>query len=197
MKLWDNLRESVLEIEQVATLRQKFQELDQRMQNIVLGSIFGSLLAIALALLGFFAYSCFSLRSDIRAMEASIGSLKQSSAKLEDLRRQIREQNNDPLARDIDPNLPLAQLVEKAAQKSAIGKGAIEIAPLAAASVNEFALELKLNKISLRQLSRILFFFENAKLGIAVNKLDINARDDREGYLWTSLSLSKQNGKAK
>jgi cell division protein FtsL len=117
MKMWQKLKESFWEIEQVNLARQKFHELDQRTQNIVIGSSLGSVLAIALFLIGFFIYNCYSIRSEIQTAENTIQYLKQTSAKMDDLRRQIREQSSDPLTRDIDASLPLAQMVEKIAQK--------------------------------------------------------------------------------
>lgn len=185
-ELTAQLRESIWENEQMLMVRAKLQELDPKAQTVVIASGAGLALLLIFGTLGYAAYSTHSARSEIAAAEGSIAYLRQTAARMEDLRRQLREQGADTLSRDFDKTQPLPMMAEKAAARAAIAKESIEVAPQSPDSV-----ELKLNKVSIKQIARLLFFFENAKLGVAVEKFSLDAKTDKDGYLWAVLHLKK------
>ncbi len=53
------------------------------------------------------------------------------------------------------------------------------------------AAEAKLNKISLTQLVRMLYILEKAGAGTVVEKVTVDAKEDKDGYLWATLTVRK------
>lgn len=188
IKTW--LREEVWENEQVVKLRLQFAELDTQTQSYVLLGAFGFFVTVLLGSLLFLMISTMSLKSRLTEMDAQIRFLQSSADKIEEQKAIARQQSFSPEFRDLDKNLPLSQFAEKVTQKSFIPKDNAEITEKGP------EVSLALNKISLRQLVRTLYYFENSKSGIAVTSLSIDAKDDTEGYLWANLTVKKNLQKA-
>lgn len=186
-KLKTEFREQIWDNEQVLKIRQKFAELDTQTQSYI---IIGSFAAFVLFLLAtFFTLwgKTISVKNQIAEMETHIQYVQKAAVKIDELRQQAQSQGSEPLIEDIDTNAPVAMFLERAAQKSLIAKGNVEVGGSAAAG----ATELKLNKISLTQLVRMLFIIENAGAGTSVEKLNVDAKEDTEGYLWATMTVRK------
>jgi hypothetical protein len=180
-KLQTEFREQIWDNEQVLKLRQKFAELDTQTQSYI---IIGSFAAFVIFLLAtFFTLwgKNISVKNQIAEMETHIQYAQKAAVKIDELRQQAQSQGAEPLLEDIDTNAPLATFLERAAQKSLIAKGNVEVN----------GAELKLNKISLTQLVRMLFIIENAGAGASVEKLNVDAKEDLEGYLWATMTVRK------
>jgi hypothetical protein len=185
-KLQTEFREQIWDNEQVLKLRQKFSELDTQTQSYI---IIGSFAAFVLFLLAtFFTLwgKTISVKNQIAEMETNIQYVQKAAVKIDELRSQAQLQGVEPLLEGIDANAPLAAFLERASLKSLIAKGNVEVG----ASTGGAA-ELKLNKISLTQLVRVLFIVENAGAGATVEKLNVDAKDDTEGYLWATMLVRK------
>jgi hypothetical protein len=188
-------QENVWDNEQVLQLRQRFSELDAQTQSYSLIGAFAFFLFLLLGSLLYLGITNASLQSQIVDMDTSIHHLQASADKMEDLRAKIRSQSSDPSLRDLDRSAPLNTFTEKAAQKAFIGKDSFEISnekqSSAVKGMIQNSLDVKLSRISLRQLVRMLYFIEQTQSGIDVQKLNIDSKDDPSGYLWASLSLQK------
>jgi hypothetical protein len=184
-KLQTEFREQIWDNEQVLKLRQKFSELDTQTQSYI---IIGSFAAFVLFLLAtFFTLwgKTISVKSQIAEMETTIQYVQKAAVKIDELRSQAQSQGIEPLLEGIDPSAPVAAFLERASQKSLIAKGNVEVNGTGPTA------ELKLNKISLTQLVRMLFILENAGAGTSVEKLNVDAREDTEGYLWATMTVRK------
>lgn len=184
-KLQTEFREQIWDNEQVLKLRQKFGELDTQTQSYI---IIGSFAAFVLFLLAtFFTLwgKTISVKNQIAEMETHIQYAQKAAVKIDELRQQAQSRGAEPLLEEIDTNAPVATFLERAAQKSLIAKGNVEVAAGGATA------ELKLNKISLTQLVRMLFIIENAGAGTSVEKLNVDAKEDTEGYLWATMTVRK------
>lgn len=184
-KLQTEFREQIWDNEQVLKLRQKFAELDTQTQSYI---IIGSFAAFVLFLLvTFFTLwgKTISVKNQIAEMEANIQYVQKAAVRIDELRQRAQSQGSEPLLEDIDTNAPVPAFLERAAQKSLIAKGNVEVGAAGAAT------ELKLNKISLTQLLRVLFIIENAGAGTTVDKLKVDAKEDLEGYLWATMTVRK------
>lgn len=187
--MWQKLRtefkEQIWDNEQVLKARQKFAELDTQTQSYI---IIGSFAAFVLFLLvTFFTLwgKTISVKNQIAEMETNIQYVQKAAVKIDELRAQAQSQGTEPLIEDIDTNAPVGAFLERAAQKSLIAKGNVEVS---SAGGNT---ELKLNKISLTQLVRMLFIIENSGAGTSVEKLNVDAKEDTEGYLWATMMVRK------
>lgn len=180
-------REQVWDNEQVLKLRQKFSELDTQTQSyIVIGAFSSFVFLLFISFIGFWVKTS-SLKSEIAQMDDQIRYVQSSAVKIEELKMQARSQSGDSLLRDFDISAPISSMAERATQKALIPKGNVEIADGKGNSV-----DIKLNKISLRQLVRMLYLFEQSQSGAVVDKLSVDSKDDAEGYLWVSLSVRKE-----
>lgn len=191
--MWDKLkiifREQIWDNEQVLKARQKFAELDTQTQSYVL---LGSFVGFTLLLFGtFFALwlNVISLKNDIANIEENTRYVQSSWAKIEELKAQARNQSVDSMLRDVDVNAPIGAFTERVVQKALIPKAAVEIGEQKGTSV-----ELKLNKISLRQLVRVLYMYEQTSANAVVDKLVVDTKDDPEGYIWAILNVRKSEG---
>jgi hypothetical protein len=184
-KFKTEFREQIWDNEQVLKIRQKFAELDPQTQSYI---IIGSFAAFVLFLLAtFFTLwgKTISVKNQIAEMETNIQYVQKAAVRIDELRQQAQSQGSEPLIEDIDTSAPVASFLERAAQKSLIAKGNVEVNAAGPGA------ELKLNKISLTQLVRMLFIIENAGAGTSVEKLNVDAKDDTEGYLWATMTVRK------
>lgn len=180
------IREKFWEHEEVIKLRNRFSELDPKVQQTVIASSIGASAALLISVLVYTTFLSYSTKAEIQQINDDIAFIHSANEKMDILRKQSREQSSDVGLRDIDKNAPLPSFASAVAQKAAIAKESTEVKE-AGDSV-----ELKLNKISLKQLVRVLFAFENARNGISIAKVETDSRNDPEGYLWASVHLQKQ-----
>jgi hypothetical protein len=82
------------------------------------------------------------------------------------------------------------EFAERVGQKALVAKASVEVANVKAASA-----ELKLNKISLRQLARALYLIEKSNSGASVEKMNVDSREDTQGFLWAQLTIRKEAAK--
>ena len=184
-------KEKVWDHEQVVKLRHKFAELDAQTQSYILIGVFGAfVLILSLSFIGFLVKTS-SLRTELALMEDQIKFVQSSVAKIEELKAQARTRNTEPLLRDLESDLDLNTLTDKIVQKALIPKANAEVGD---AKAN--ALEVKLNKISLRQLVRVLYMLEESQANTVVEKINIDSREDKEGYIWVVLGIKKFPAKA-
>lgn len=179
-------KDTIMESEAVLKIKAKFNELDAKSQTIAITStIAGSALLLVL-ILTTVIYGSISTKLQIKEIDDTIQYLHSSVDKMDTLRRKIREKgvNSSPLS-DLDKSLPLPEFSEKVASRAAINKQSIE------AKGSEQSAEIKISKISLRQLMRFLFFIETAKNGVHIEKLVIDEKDDPKGFMWATITLNK------
>lgn len=188
--MWENLktqlREQIWDNEQVLKLRQKFTELDTQTQSYV---VIGSFAAFVLILLISFVslwMNASTLKGELADMDDQIRFVQSSAAKIEELKAQARTQGGDSLLRDIDPFAPIDALVQKISQKALIPKASVELGEVKGDSV-----ALTLNKISLRQLVRVLYMIENSQL--VMDSLQMETGE--EGFLSAKLNVRKGSAK--
>jgi hypothetical protein len=177
-QIWDN--------EQVLKLRQKFAELDTQTQSyVIIGSFSGFVLFL---LLTFFVLwgRAISVKNQIADMEATVQYVQKASVKIEELKAQALQQGTEPLLENLNLEAALVPFLEQAVQKSLISKSNVEILPSQGS-----AAEAKLNKISLTQLVRMLYILEKSGAGTVVEKVTVDAKEDKDGYLWATLTVRK------
>ncbi len=194
MKAWNELknristefREKIWDSETVLKARQKFSELDTQTQSYVL---IGSFAAFVLVLLlTFFTLwgRTISLKNEIARLDDSIRMTQNADVRIQELKALEAMRNSDPLLRDFDVSGDAGSFAERVGTKSLIKKESFTVTPGAKGSA-----DMKLEKISLRQLVRALYLIEKSGSGASVEKLSVDTRDDPEGYLWAQLSLKK------
>lgn len=188
-RLKTELREQIWDNENVLKLRQKFAELDSQTQSYLVIGSFGAFVLILL--LTFFTLwgRAISLKGNLAGMEEDIRYVQNAAVQIQTLRAEASSQSNEPLLRDFDLTLPVTAFAERAAQKSLIPKANVEVTD----EKKDTAL-LKLNKISLRQLVRVLYLVEQSGAGASVDRLAIDSKDDPEGYLWAEVLVRKAGG---
>lgn len=188
-KLKVALKEKVWDHENVVQLRQKFNELDSQVQSyLIIGSFCAFLLFLAATVL-FAFFQNQGLKTQIIENETLLATLQQTSAKIAQIKAQEQENRLvDPIFRDLDPTASPQTFLEKALQKSKISKTSAE-------SIEEKGskVDVKLSKISLKQLVRLLYYIEHSNAGARVDRLKVETRDDPEGYLWSNLTLLKES----
>jgi hypothetical protein len=185
-RLKTDFKEQIWDNEQVLKLRQRFAELDPQIQSYVL---IGSFSAFVLFLLvTFFTLwgRAISVKSQLALMDDNIRYVQSSAARIEELRSQARIGGREPLLEGLDPAAPAAAFLERATQRSLISKSNVEVTEGRGTSA-----EVKLSRISLTQLVRMLYIIEHSGAGASVESLNVDARDDREGYLWATISVQK------
>lgn len=182
------LKEFFWEHEEVVRLRHQFSELDPKVQSYTIFGGLGGLSVLLLGLLGFLFSSVHIAKRDIADANESIRYLDASSDKMDELRQRIRAQSVAADDLDLNPSSPLLEVTEKVAGRSAIGKDSLEVPATATGPT----LEVKLNKISLRQLVRFLFYVENSKAEVAFQQVQVDTKSDTQGYLWAVLKLARE-----
>jgi len=185
------IKEKIWEQEEFIKLRNQFSELDLKTQQTI---FFSTILSAFLGLTGLLIaliYSSYSLKSQMQEMNDQILYIQSANEKMDLYRNEIRDQGSDLLLKDVDKNAPLPLYSTAVAQKSSIAKENIEVVEKPG-SGGVTSVEVKLNKISLRQLQRMLFLLENAKNGVDIVKVDTDSKNDPEGYLWAVISLQKK-----
>lgn len=194
--MWEKLklqfRDQVWNHEQVVKARQKFAELDTQTQSYVL---IGSFAAFTLILLISFVSlwgKAISTKRDIANLEETTRYVQTSATKIAELQEQSNQEAADPLLEGFDPAAPLAAMLEQASQKSLINKTNVTVTE----GDNGTRADVKLNKISLTQLVRMLYLIEESGSGAAVEHLNVDAKDDTQGYLWTTLSVVRRRAAA-
>lgn len=184
------LREKIWDSEQVLKLRQKFSELDSQTQSYVL---IGSFAAFVLVLLvTFFTLwgKTISLKRELARMDEQIRLTQNTAVRIEELKAQQRNRTSDALLRDFDVSGSTDSFIERVGTRSLIAKTSVEVVP-----GKGNASDLKLNKISLRQLTRALYLIEKSGSGASVEKLSVDTKDDPEGYLWAQMTVKKEPSK--
>jgi hypothetical protein len=180
------LREKIWEHEEILSLRQKFNELDPQTQSYVLiGSFSGFVLLLLITFVTLWTKT-IALKSEVAQLEEQIKVALSSAVRIEELKAMERNRTADSLLRDFDATGPADAFAERVSAKALIAKTAAEITGKAGAA------EMKLNKISLRQLTRVLYLLEKSGSGAVLDKLNVDTRDDPEGYLWAQLSFKKE-----
>ncbi len=185
-KIKTELKEQIWDNEQILKVRQKFAELDSQTQSYV---IIGSFAAFVLILLvTFFTLwgRTIVLKNELASLDDDIRFAQNSATRIEELKAEARNQNSDSLLRDFDVNLPVTAFTERASQKSLISKTNVEIG-----EEKNDGVSVKLSRISLRQLVRMLYLMEQSNSGATVEKLNIDSKEDPEGYLWAELFVRK------
>lgn len=180
-QIWDN--------EQVLKVRQKFAELDVQTQSYILIGGFASFVLLLLVTFFLLWAKAITLKSEIASMDETIRFAQNTSAKIEELKAQARNQGGDTMLQGFDVGAPVVPFVERAAQKSLIPKSNVEVSEGKADQA-----QLKLTKISLRQLVRILYLIEQSGASASVERLVVDSKDDPEGYLWAELLVKKARG---
>lgn len=187
-KLKTEFREQIWNNEQVLKLRQKFAELDTQTQSYVLiGSFAGFVLIL---LLTFFVLwgKTISLKNELAQMDEAIRMTQNSSVRIEELKAQERSRLADPMLASFDSSGDASAYAERVTQKSLIKKDDVVVTP------SKGGAEIKLNKISLRQLVRALYLIEKGGGGASIDRLGVSTKDDPEGYLWAEIVLKKAGG---
>lgn len=180
-QIWDN--------EQVLKLRQRFAELDTQTQSYVL--IGGFATFVLFLLLTFFTLwgRAILVKSELASMDEQIRFVQTSAVRIEELRSQAQSEGTEPLLEEIDLSAPVDAFLDRATQKSLISKSNVEV------SAKGDSAEIKLSRISLTQLVRMLYIIEQSGAGTVVDKLNVDAKTDPDGYLWASLTVRRAKGK--
>jgi hypothetical protein len=195
MKAWDDLtarisvefKEKFWDSEAVLKIRQKFSELDTQSQSYVLIGSFAAF--VLLLLVTFFTIwgRTISLKNELVQMDSSIRLAQNSAVHIQELKSQEQNRNMDSMLRDFDVSGDVSGLADRVIAKSLIKKETATVTPGTKDSV-----DVKLEKISLRQLVRALYLIEKSGSGTTVEKLSVDTKDDPQGYLWAELTLKKE-----
>lgn len=194
MKAWNDFqnrikaefREKIWDSETVLKVRQKFAELDTQTQSYVLIGSFAAFVAVLVLTFFTIWMRTISLKNELARMDDSIRLAQNTSVRIEELKAQERNRTADSMLRDFDGSGPADSFAERVGTKSLIAKASVTVTPGAKGSA-----DLKLDKISLRQLTRALYLIEKSNSGATIDKLSVDTRDDPEGYLWAQLTLHK------
>jgi hypothetical protein len=179
--IWDN--------EHVLKLRQKFSELDTQVQSYILIGSFAAFVLFLLATFFTLWGRAISVKSQLAEMDNTTRYVQTAAVRIEELRAQARVQGEEPLLEGLDLTAPVAAFLERAGQKSLIPKSNVEVS-----AGQGPAADLKLNRISLTQLVRMLYILEHSGAGTTIEKLNVDAKEDKEGYLWATLTVRKALG---
>ncbi|RZA06717.1 MAG: hypothetical protein EOP11_09610 [Proteobacteria bacterium] len=183
-------REQVWNHEQVVKIRQNFSQLDTQTQSYVLIGSFAAFAFVLLMSLFMLWGRAISVKNEIAAMDETIRYMQTSGTKIAELQEQASQESADPLLEGFDAQAPLAELLAAAGQKSLISKANVSVTE----GDNGTRADLKLNKISLTQLVRMLYLIEESGAGAVVDHLNVDAKDDTQGYLWATMSVRKLAG---
>lgn len=190
--MWEKLkvqfREQIWNNEQVVKIRQKFGELDTQTQSYVLIGSFTAFVFILLISFVALWGRAISTKNEIARMDETIRYVQTSATKIAELQEQASQESADPLLEGLDAEAPLAAMLEQAGQKSLINKANVSVTE----GDNGTRADVKLNKISLTQLVRMLYLIEESGAGATVEHLNVDAKDDTQGYLWTTLSIVRK-----
>jgi hypothetical protein len=183
-------KEKVWESEAVLKARQKFSELDTQTQSYVLiGSFAGFMLILLLTFFTLWGRT-IALKHDLARMDDEIRLTQNFAVRIQELKMAEQNRNSDALLRDFDVSGDADSFAERVGGKALIKKESFSITPGAKGMA-----DMKLEKISYRQLARALYLIEKSGSGAAVEKLSVDTKDDPEGYLWAQLTLKKDSGK--
>jgi hypothetical protein len=128
-----------------------------------------------------------SLKNELVQMDSSIRLAQNSAVHIQELKSQEQNRNMDSMLRDFDVSGDVSGLADRVIAKSLIKKETATVTPGTKDSV-----DVKLEKISLRQLVRALYLIEKSGSGTTVEKLSVDTKDDPQGYLWAELTLKKE-----
>jgi len=181
-------RDQIWNNEQVVKLRQKFAELDVQTQSYVLIGTFTAFVFILLISFVALWGRAISTKNEIARMDSTIRYMQTSATKISELQEQASQESADPLLEGFDPEAPLSAMLEQAGQKSLINKANVTVSE----GDNGTRADLKLNRISLTQLVRMLYLIEESGTGATVEHLNVDAKDDAAGYLWTTMSIVRK-----
>jgi hypothetical protein len=185
-------KEKVWESESVLKARQKFSELDKQTQSYVLiGSFTGFMLILLLTFFTLWGRT-IALKNELARMDDEIRMTQNSNVKIQELKIAEQNRNSDALLRDFDITGDTGGFAERVGAKALIKKESYTVTPGA-----KGAADLKLEKVSLRQLTRALYLIEKSGSGASVDKLSVDTKGDPEGYLWAQLTLKKDAEKSK
>jgi hypothetical protein len=179
-------RDQIWNNEQVLKIRQRFAELDTQTQSYILIGGFASF--VLFLLLTFFTLwgRAIYIKNELASMDEQIRYAQTAGVKIEELRSRAQSQGSEPLLEEIDLEAPVDSFLERATQKSMIAKGNVEVMP-----PNGNVGEVKLSRISLTQLVRMLYIIEESGAGASVEKLNVDAKTDLEGFLWATITVRK------
>lgn len=187
-RLKNDFREQVWDNENVLKLRQKFAELDTQVQSyILIGSFSAFVLFLLVTFFSLWGRSV-SMKNDIAAIEADTLYAQKAAVRIEELKAQVSTQRSDPLVEGLDLTTPASVFLEHAAQKSLIAKANVEVSGEVGSGT------AKLSRISLTQLVRMLYLMEKSGAGATVEKMNVDAKDNKEGYLWATFTIKKAGG---
>lgn len=191
--MWEKLklqfRDQIWNNEQVVKARQKFAELDVQTQSYVLIGTFTAFVFILLVSFVVLWGRAVSTKNEIARMDETVRYVQTSAAKIAELQEQASQESADPLLDGFDAEAPLAAMLEQASQKSLINKANVSVTE----GDNGTRADLKLNRISLTQLVRMLYLIEESGSGAVVDHLNVDAKDDAAGYLWTTMSIVRKS----
>lgn len=191
--MWKQLkadfREKVWDSEQALKLRQKFSELDTQTQSYILIGGFAGFVTILLLTFFLLWGKAISMKNQIAQFDEQIRLAQKTAVRIEELKSQEKSRSSDFLLRDFEVSGSADSFAERVGTKSLIAKSSVEVTPGKAGAT------MKLNKISLRQLTRALYLIEKSGSGASVEKLNVETKDDPEGYLWAELLLKKDAAK--
>jgi hypothetical protein len=176
-EIWNN--------EQIVKARQKFAELDSTTQSyVVIGSFTGFVLIL---LVSFFTLwgRTIAMKNEIAGIEETTRYVQASAVKIQELQEQASNDTADPMLEGFDAEAALPALLEAAGAKSLIAKPNVTVT-----DSGDHA-EVKLNRISLTQLVRMLYLLEQSGANAVVDHLNVDAKDDTQGYLWASISVRR------
>ncbi|MGZ3651241.1 MAG: hypothetical protein ACXVCI_13480 [Bdellovibrionota bacterium] len=198
MKAWTNFKaritaefkEKVWDSEAVLKARQKFSELDTQTQSYVLiGSFAGFVLILLLTFFTLWGRT-IGMKNELARMDDEIRMAQNSSVHIQELKAAEASRTSDSLLRDFDISGDASGFAERVGTKALIKKESVSVTPGAKNSA-----DMKLDKISLRQLVRALYLIEKSGSGASVDKLSVDTKDDPEGYIWAQLTVKKEADK--
>lgn len=198
MKFWTDFKkristefkEKIWESEGVLKARQKFSELNTQTQSyILIGSFAGFMLILLLTFFTLWGRT-IALKNELARMDDEIRMTQNSTVRIQELKMAEQNRNSDALLRDFDVSGDVGGFAERVGTKALIKKESYTVTPGAKSTA-----DMKLEKISYRQLARALYLIEKSGSGASVDKLSVDTKGDPEGYLWAQLTLKKELAK--
>ena len=169
-----------------ADLQTRFDELDQKQQKIVAVAGLGTVALVVFMIPLMLAFSVNAKKSSISDLDEMTLFLIKTNNEIRDLKLRIKRQGKTETTA-ANPNAAPDEIAQISLKNGQISEGSYELQPSSAPGV---PFGMKLDRISLRQLVRVLYSIESASA--LVTELSVDTRNDTKGYMWANLKFVRE-----
>lgn len=203
MSKLNELKEAILRLLEKIRDSEVYQQLKSKYENLDSDRKLYLNIAVVCVLVGGVLFTIFagiakvnSLKSDIHEKEELVGYLQQSSSTIQQLKAQQQATRSS-----VDLNATLNQFIESVISSVGLDQSKVEVSQEKPGQeekeVREVLVDVKITHTNLRQLSKVLFQItdQGAFRNTTVKNLDIDTKNDPQGYMDATLTVSSYKAK--